>query len=103
MAESDAIEEAHRRVAELLLHPDDLSLRLAQLKTKFTTEKSSIDAILKTSVQSQLEDTQEGLAVLTNASDVRILYALLYSDHMRHTCRSSPMSRLASKPSTRFV
>lgn len=70
---AEALEEAQRRIAELLLHPDDLSLRLTQLKTKFMSEKNSIDAILKTSVQSQLEDTQDGLGVLTSASDVSLI------------------------------
>lgn len=67
---ADAIEEAQQRVAELLQHPDDLSSKVAQLKAKFTAEKSSVDAILKTSVQTQLEDSQQGLSILSAASEV---------------------------------
>lgn len=67
---ADALEEAQIRIAELMLHPDDLTTRLNHLKSKFSQEKASVDAILKASVQQQLGDIQTGLMLLGNASEV---------------------------------
>ena len=66
---ADALEEAQQRIAQLFQHPDDLSTKLAQTRLRFTTEKASIDAILKTSVQQQLDDIQSGLRVLKGCKD----------------------------------
>lgn len=66
---ADALENAQHRVADLLQHPDDLTVKLDQLRRKFAAEKASVDAILKTSVQAQLDDTQEGIAAVLGAYD----------------------------------
>jgi exocyst complex component 3 len=67
---ADALEESQQRITDLLQHPDDLSTKLPQLKHKFTAEKASVDAILKTSVKGQLDDTAEGLMLLHQAHRV---------------------------------
>ena len=64
---ADAFEEAQNRIAELLQHPDDLNSKLKSLQNKFTAEKAAIDTVLKTSVQSQIDDTFDGLKLLSNA------------------------------------
>ncbi|KAI3658132.1 hypothetical protein MP638_001595 [Amoeboaphelidium occidentale] len=69
MTVADALEEAQQKIADLLQHPDDLNTKLSQLRQKFTSEKASIDAILKTSVQSQLDDIQDGMGILTGANE----------------------------------
>jgi hypothetical protein len=67
---ADALENAQKRVSDLLQHPDDLTVKLDQLRRKFAAEKASVDAILKTSVQAQLDDTHEGLGLVMGAYDV---------------------------------
>ena len=47
-----------------LKHPDDLNTKLARTRQKIYFEKASIDAQMKSLVQSQLDDSQRGLEIL---------------------------------------
>ncbi len=63
-------DDAQGRLAEQLLHPDDLASKLPQLRHKFIAEKAQVDALLKSHVQSQLDDTEDGMHLLSNAHAV---------------------------------
>ncbi|KAI8816506.1 exocyst complex component Sec6-domain-containing protein [Fimicolochytrium jonesii] len=58
---TDATETAVFRIADLLRHPDDLTNKLSSIRKRFNLERASIDAQLKTAVESQLDDAQRGL------------------------------------------
>ncbi|KAJ3014877.1 SNARE-binding exocyst subunit S6 [Thoreauomyces humboldtii] len=62
---SDATETAVFRIADILRHPDDLTNKLATVRKRFAAERASIDAQLKTAVESQLDDAQRGLDTLS--------------------------------------
>ena len=66
---ADALEEAQRRIADAMQHPDSLNTKLALLKSRLSQEKLTIDAVLKTSVQQQLNDIQSGMQTLSRAED----------------------------------
>lgn len=64
---SEATEAAVVRIADILRHPDDLTNKLASVRKRFAVERASVDAQLKTAVESQLDDAQRGLDVLSVA------------------------------------
>ncbi|KAG4097906.1 exocyst complex component Sec6 [Neocallimastix lanati (nom. inval.)] len=59
-----ARQSALKRISEILKHPDDLNTKLSRTRQKIYFEKASIDAQLKSLVQSQLDDSQRGLEIL---------------------------------------
>lgn len=59
-----AKQSALKRISEILKHPDDLNTKLTRTKQKIYIEKASIDAQMKSLVQSQLDDSQRGLEML---------------------------------------
>ncbi|ORX46377.1 exocyst complex component Sec6 [Piromyces finnis] len=59
-----ARQSALKRISEILKHPDDLNTKLARTRQKIYFEKASIDAQMKSLVQSQLDDSQRGLEIL---------------------------------------
>ncbi|KAJ3129089.1 SNARE-binding exocyst subunit S6 [Nowakowskiella sp. JEL0407] len=65
---ADATEGAISRITDLLRTPDDLTNKLASVRRKFALERASIDAQLKTAVESQLADAQHGLDVLKEST-----------------------------------
>ncbi|KAI8801633.1 exocyst complex component Sec6-domain-containing protein [Cladochytrium replicatum] len=67
---ADAKEAAHLRIADLLRSPDDLTNKLPGIRRKFGKEGASIEAQLKTVVESQLEDAQRGLDVLGMSTSI---------------------------------
>ncbi|KAI8910000.1 exocyst complex component Sec6-domain-containing protein [Powellomyces hirtus] len=71
---TDATETAVFRIADILRHPDDLTNKLATVRKRFAVERASIDAQLKTAVESQLDDAQRGLDTLavTKGETLRI-------------------------------
>ncbi|KAJ3162239.1 SNARE-binding exocyst subunit S6 [Geranomyces variabilis] len=71
---TDATETAVFRIADILRHPDDLTNKLATVRKRFALERASIDAQLKTAVESQLDDAQRGLDTLamTKGETLRI-------------------------------
>jgi len=60
----DARQSALKRISEILKHPDDLNTKLSKTRQKIYFEKASIDAQMKSLVQSQLDDSQRGLEIL---------------------------------------
>ncbi|KAJ1562706.1 SNARE-binding exocyst subunit S6 [Nowakowskiella sp. JEL0078] len=69
---TDATDGAISRVTDLLRSPDDLTNKLASIRRKFAVERASVDAQLKTAVESQLVDAQRGLDVLHGSlTDIR--------------------------------
>lgn len=82
---ADALENAQKKIVFLLQHPDDLnSNRMYQLKKRLANEKLSIDAVLKTSIRSQLNDAEDGLFQISEAYKVvdRIKENLISIDSM---------------------
>jgi hypothetical protein len=67
--EDEARLAAIYRVQELLKHPDDLVNKLGPLRKKFSSERASIEAHLRTVVESQLEDAQRGLDTLVRSQE----------------------------------
>ncbi|RUP48663.1 exocyst complex component Sec6-domain-containing protein [Jimgerdemannia flammicorona] len=65
----DARDAAVARLAELLKHPDDLNLKVPALRRKFAKEKASVEAQLKTGVQTQLDSIQGGLDTLAGSTE----------------------------------
>jgi hypothetical protein len=61
---SDAHEAAVLRVTDLLRHPDDLTNKLPTLRRKIAMERASVEAQLKTVMESQLDSTQRGIDAL---------------------------------------
>jgi hypothetical protein len=61
---SDAHEAAVLRVTDLLRHPDDLTNKLPTLRRKIAMERASVEAQLKTVMESQLDATQRGIDAL---------------------------------------
>jgi len=59
-----ARQSALKRISEILKHPDDLNTKLSRTRQKIYFEKASIDAQMKSLVQSQLDDSQRGLEIL---------------------------------------
>ncbi|KAJ3190257.1 SNARE-binding exocyst subunit S6 [Gaertneriomyces sp. JEL0708] len=64
---ADATETAIFRIADVLRHPDDLTNKLAYVRKRFALERASIEAQLKTAVESQLDDAQRGLDTLVHS------------------------------------
>ena len=62
-ASSDAVDAAIARMTELLRSPDDL-VKVSLLRKRFTKEKATTDAQLKTGVKAQLDNTRQGLETL---------------------------------------
>ncbi|KAJ2995911.1 SNARE-binding exocyst subunit S6 [Globomyces sp. JEL0801] len=60
----DAHEAAILRIADMLRHPDDLATKLPMLKKKNAMERASIEAQLKTVMETQLDATQKGIDAL---------------------------------------
>jgi exocyst complex component 3 len=58
---ADAHEAAILRIVDLLRHPDDLTNKLPMLRKKIAMERASIEAQLKTVMESQLDATQRGI------------------------------------------
>lgn len=85
---ADAIEEAQNKIAELFTHPDDLSGKAQQMRGKFVAEKAIVDSILKSNVQSQLDDAQDGLTMLSNAHDVMAIIKQNFS-HIDGLCTNA--------------
>ncbi|KAJ3413623.1 SNARE-binding exocyst subunit S6 [Chytridiales sp. JEL 0842] len=67
--EEEARLAAIYRVQELLKHPDDIVNKLGPLRKKFSAERASIEAQLRTAVESQLQDAQRGLDVLAQSQE----------------------------------
>jgi hypothetical protein len=61
---SDAHEAAILRIVDLLRHPDDLTNKLPMLRKKIAMERASVEAQLKTVMESQLDSTQRGIDAL---------------------------------------
>ena len=61
---SEAREAALARISDILSHPEDLFVKFAALKAKTLLERASIEAQLKTALESQLDDAQRGLDTL---------------------------------------
>ncbi|KAJ3048787.1 SNARE-binding exocyst subunit S6 [Rhizophlyctis rosea] len=61
---AEATSAAVTRIADILRHPDDLTNKLPSIRKRFAIERASIEAQLKTSVESQLDDAQRGLDIL---------------------------------------
>ncbi|KND01143.1 SNARE-binding exocyst subunit SEC6 [Spizellomyces punctatus DAOM BR117] len=66
---ADATETAVFRLADILRHPDDLTNKLVSVRKRFALERATIDAQLKTAVESQLDDAQRGLDTLSSSKD----------------------------------
>ncbi|KAI8849265.1 exocyst complex component Sec6-domain-containing protein [Chytridium lagenaria] len=62
--ETEAREAAVFRIQEILKHPDDLVNKLALVRKKLSSERASIDAQLRTAVETQLEEIQHGMDIL---------------------------------------
>lgn len=65
---ADAMDSAARKVAQMLQNPDQLE-RVEQFRHQIMRRKASVDARLRTSVQSQLHDITSGLFLLKRARD----------------------------------
>eukprot|EP00842_Homolaphlyctis_polyrhiza_P006027 jgi/Hompol1/6425/HPOL_002154-RA len=61
---ADAHEAAVLRIADILRHPDDLTSKLGLLRKKVAMERASVEAQLKTVMESQLDGTQKGIDAL---------------------------------------
>lgn len=61
---SESKAAALSRIADILSHPDDLFMKFPSLKTKTVLERASIEAQLKSVLETQLEDAQRGLDAL---------------------------------------
>ncbi|KAJ3284204.1 SNARE-binding exocyst subunit S6 [Borealophlyctis nickersoniae] len=66
---AEATEAAVVRIADILRHPDDLTNKLPSVRKRFAMERASVDAQLKTAVESQLDDAQRGLETLLVARE----------------------------------
>ena len=66
----ETADDAQGKLAELLLHPDDLTSKLPTLRAKFLAEKAQVESLLKSNVQSQLDDTEDGMQLLSGAQTV---------------------------------
>ena len=58
---ADAHEAAVMRIADMLRHPDDLTNKLPLARKKIAMERASVEAQLKTVMESQLDGTQKGI------------------------------------------
>lgn len=65
---AEAMESAARRVSQMLQNPDQLE-RVEQFRHQLMRRKASVDARLRTSVQSQIHDITSGLFLLKRARD----------------------------------
>lgn len=52
------------RIAEIFAHPDDLHSNFTSYRKKIISERSLIEAQLKTALESQLQDANRGLDIL---------------------------------------
>lgn len=66
---ADAHEAAILRIVDQLRHPDDLTNKLAMLRKKVAMERASVEAQLKTVMESQLDSTQKGIDALVKCKD----------------------------------
>ncbi|KAK9718843.1 SNARE-binding exocyst subunit S6 [Basidiobolus ranarum] len=62
-------EAALLRLADLLKHPDDLTTKVTALRKKFAQEKATIDAQLKSDVQTQFDSVKVGLEKLLSGKN----------------------------------
>ncbi|ORX93813.1 exocyst complex component Sec6 [Basidiobolus meristosporus CBS 931.73] len=62
-------EAALLRLADLLKHPDDLNTKVPALRKKFALEKATIDAQLKSDVQTQFDSVKVGLEKLLSGQN----------------------------------
>ncbi|KAH6562713.1 hypothetical protein BASA50_007432 [Batrachochytrium salamandrivorans] len=61
---ADAHESAVLRLVDMLRHPDDLTNKLPLARKKVAMERASVEAQLKTVMESQLDGTQKGIDAL---------------------------------------
>ncbi|KAJ3321383.1 SNARE-binding exocyst subunit S6 [Boothiomyces sp. JEL0866] len=61
---ADAHEAAVLRIVDMLRHPDDLTSKLPTLRKKIAMERASVEAQLKTVMETQLDSTQKGIDYL---------------------------------------
>lgn len=61
---ADAHESAKLKLTDSLKHPDDLVSKMGPLRQKLMVERLSVEAQLKTAVQGELNDSQEGMFLL---------------------------------------
>lgn len=58
---------AVQRIADIFTHPDDLHSKFIGIRKKIVAERSLIEAQLKTALDSQLEDANRGLDILSRS------------------------------------
>ncbi|XP_074656333.1 exocyst complex component 3-like [Tubulanus polymorphus] len=84
--EADARRKAASHVATLLQRPDQLE-KVEQTRRRVTRKKASIEAMLKTAVQSQLDGVKTGLTQLQSAlHDVKEIRSCLDSIDENYKC-----------------